>query len=427
MYSLCCLYLFLQEETPLFLAAREGSYETAKVLLEHFANREITDHLDQLPRDIAQERMHHDIVRLLDEYNLVRSPGLHSAPLSTSSLSPPLCSPNGYLGSLKPTPSVKKVRKPSSGGKGGKDGGKEMRVKKKKSLDGKGNLLDTSAVLSPVDSLESPHGYLSDVASPPMTSPFQQSPPMSLNHLQGSGDSHMGRMSFDPIPPRLSHLPVSSPSSQGTTSMSMGGAGGRGGQCDWVSRMHPGVGQQGGFSQGPSMSHNMMGPLHGVPTATLSQILGYQGLQTSHLGTSHMMQQQVHSRQLQHQNSNSTTAGQALNQSFLSNELSGSDMQQNNGSGRSMPIHTIMPQETQILGTQFLTPPSQHSYSGPMDNTPNHQLQVPDHPFLTPSPGSPDQWSSSSPHSNMSDWSEGISSPPTSIHSQMNLIPDQFK
>uniref|UniRef100_A0A8P4KDC2 Neurogenic locus notch homolog protein 1 n=1 Tax=Dicentrarchus labrax TaxID=13489 RepID=A0A8P4KDC2_DICLA len=419
-----------KEETPIFLAAREGSFETAKVLLEHFANREITDHLDQLPRDIASERMHHDIVRLLDEYNVVRSPGLHSAPLSTSSLSPPLCSPNDYLSNLKPALSVKKVRKLSSGGKGGKDSGKDNRMKKKKSLDGKGNLLDTSAVLSPVDSLESPHGYLSDVASPPMTSPFQQSPPMSLNHLQGNGD-HMGQMSmgkdmgcmsFDPNPPRLSHMPVSSPNNQGT---SIGGS--RGGQCDWVTRMHPGVGQQGSFAQAQPMSHNMMGALHGVSTATLSQIMGYQNLQTSHLGSAAHMMQQAHSRQLQHQNSNSTTAGQSLGQSFPNIELNGSEMQQNNGSGRGMPIHTVMPQETQILGTQFLTPPSQHSYSGPMDNTPNHQLQVPDHPFLTPSPGSPDQWSSSSPHSNMSDWSEGISSPPTSIHSQMNLIPDQFK
>lgn len=379
--------------------------------------------------------MHHDIVRLLDEYNVVRSPGIHSAPLSTSSLSPPLCSPTDYLGNLKPTLSVKKVRKISSGGKGGKDGSKENRVKKKKSLDEKGNLLDTSAVLSPVDSLASPHGYLSDVASPPMTSPFQQSPPMSLNHLQGNADSHIGQinigkgqdmgcMSFDPNPPRLSHLPVSSSGSQGTTSI----VGTRGGQCDWVSRMHPGIGQQGSFTQAPPMSHNMMGALHGVNTATLTQIMGYQGLQTSHLGSApHMMQQQAHARQLQHQNSNSTTAGQPLNQTFPSIELNGSDMQQNNGSGRSMPIHTVMPQETQILGAQFLTPPSQHSYSGPMDNTPSHQLQVPDHPFLTPSPGSPDQWSSSSPHSNMSDWSEGISSPPTSIHSQMNLIPEQFK
>lgn len=363
--------------------------------------------------------MHHDIVRLLDEYNVVRSPGLHSAPLSTSSLSPPLCSPNDYLSNLKPTLSVKKVRKISAGGKGGKDGGKDKRMKNKKSLDGKGNLLDTSAVLSPVESLESPHGYLSDVASPPMTSPFQQSPPMSLNHLQGNGD-HMGQMnmgkdmscmSFDP--PRLSHMPVSSPNSQGTA---------------WISRMHPGVGQQAGFTQAPPMSHNIMGALHGVSTATLSQIMGYQNLQTTHLGSSaHMMQQQAHPRQLQHQNSNSTTAGQPLNQTFPSVELNGADMQQQNNAQRSMSIHTVMPQETQILGNQFLTPPSQHSYSGPMDNTPNHQLQVPDHPFLTPSPGSPDQWSSSSPHSNMSDWSEGISSPPTSIHSQMNLIPDQFK
>lgn len=369
--------------------------------------------------------MHHDIVRLLDEYNVVRSPGLHSAPLSTSTLSPPLCSPGDYLSNIKPTPSVKKPRKPSSGGKGGKDGGKDIRVKKKKSPDGKNNLLDTSAVLSPVDSLESPHGYLSDVASPPMASPFQQSPPMSLNHLQGSSDSHsgqinmgkdMGCMSFDP--PRLSHLPVSSPSSQGTASI----AGSRGGQ--W---MVPGLSHQGGFTQGPSITHNMMGALHSVSTATLSQIMGYQNLQTSHPGSSAHMMQQAHARQLQHQNSSSTTAGQALNQGFPSIELNGSDLQQSSGLGHSMAIHTIMPQETQMLSTQFLTPPSQHSYSGPMDNTPNHQLQVPDHPFLTPSPGSPDQWSSSSPHSNLSDWSDGISSPPTSIHSQMNLIPDKFK
>lgn len=373
--------------------------------------------------------MHHDIVRLLDEYNVVRSPGLHSAPLSTSTLSPPLCSPGDYLSNLKPTPSVKKPRKPSSGGKGAKDGGKDIRVKKKKSLDGKNNLLDTSAVLSPVDSLESPHGYLSDVASPPMASPFQQSPPMSLNHLQGNGNSHsgqitlgkdMGCVSFDP--PRLSHLPVSSPTSQGTASL----GGSRGGQCDWVTRMHPSVNQQGSFTQGPPIAHNIMGALHSVSTATLSQIMGYQNLQTSRPGSSAHLMQQAHSRQLQHQNSNSSTAGQAHNQSFPNIELNGSDMQQNSGSGRSVAIHTIMPQETQMLGTQFLTPPSQHSYSGPMD-TPNHQLQVPEHPFLTPSPGSPDQWSSSSPHSNLSDWSEGISSPPTTIHSQINLIPDKFK
>ncbi|NXS13670.1 NOTC1 protein, partial [Neodrepanis coruscans] len=221
-----------KEETPLFLAAREGSYETAKVLLDHFANRDITDHMDRLPRDIAQERMHHDIVRLLDEYNLVRSPPLHNGPLGAPTLSPPLCSPNSYIGNLKPAVQGKKARKPSTKGLScnGKDA-KDLKARRKKSQDGKGCLLDNSSVLSPVDSLESPHGYLSDVASPPlMTSPFQQSPSMPLNHLPGMPDAHMSinhlnmagkqdmamgnssRMAFDSVPPRLSHLPVSSPS-----------------------------------------------------------------------------------------------------------------------------------------------------------------------------------------------------------------------
>ena len=62
-----------KDETPLFLAAREGSYEACKALLEWSANREITDHMDRLPRDVASERLHHDIVRLLDEH-LPRSP-----------------------------------------------------------------------------------------------------------------------------------------------------------------------------------------------------------------------------------------------------------------------------------------------------------------------------------------------------------------
>uniref|UniRef100_A0A8C6P6B2 Neurogenic locus notch homolog protein 1 n=1 Tax=Nothobranchius furzeri TaxID=105023 RepID=A0A8C6P6B2_NOTFU len=455
-----------KEETPLFLAAREGSYETAKVLLEHFANREITDHMDRLPRDIAQERMHHDIVRLMDEYNLVRSPPMHGGSLGTT-LSPPLCSPSGFLGSMKqPQPQNqgqgKKTRKPSAKGIGCKDG-KDMKVKKKNSQDGKsGTLLDSSAVLSPVDSLESPHGYVSDVASPPMmTSPFQQSPSVSLSHLQAMSDPHLGvnhmvlpnkqelaRMQFDPLPPRLTHLPVSG----------SGGQAAMNGQCDWLSRMHGSLSQPGQFNpmrgapggQGglhQSGQHGMITTsLHnGHPNSSLSQMMTYQGMQNPRLGPqAHLMQQQAQqmqqlqnlqqlqqqSIQLQHQSSNATSS-----QNFISGELSSPELQQGTGP-TNMPIHTILPQETQIIpssinqsmpSTQFLTPPSQHSYSAPMDNTPNHQVQVPDHPFLTPSPGSPDQWSSSSPHSNMSDWSEGISSPPTSMQSQIGHISEQFK
>lgn len=443
------------------MAAREGSYGTAKVLLDHFANREITDHMDRLPRDIAQERMHHDIVRLMDEYNLVRSPHMHAGSLGAT-LSPPLCSPNGYLGGLKQQPPPqgpgqgKKARKPSAKGIVGCKEGKDLKVKKKNSQDGKpGSLLDSSAVLSPVDSLESPHGYVSDVASPPMmTSPFQQSTSVALNHLQGMPDPHLAmnhmvmpnkqelaRMQFDPLPPRLTHLPVA----------------GSNGQCDWIPRMHGGMSQpaqfnplrrapagQAGLHQGGQ--HGMMTSLHnGHPAQGLPQIMNYQGIQSRGLGPQpHILQQQQAQQlqqmqqnmqqiqqqqqnvQLQHQNSNTTNS-----QNFIGEELNSPELQQGTANP-SMPIHTILPQESQILtssmpSSQFLTPPSQHSYSGPMDNTPNHQVQVPDHPFLTPSPGSPDQWSSSSPHSNMSDWSEGISSPPTSMQSQIGPIPEQFK
>lgn len=64
----------------------------------------------------------------------------------------------------------------------------------------------------------------------------------------------------------------------------------------------------------------------------------------------------------------------------------------------------------------YPTPPSQHSHGG-AEATPQHYFHAPE-TYLTPSPESPGQWSSSSPHSAQSDWSEGISSPlgPTSLH-----------
>lgn len=350
--------------------------------------------------------MHHDIIRLLEEYNLVRSPPLP--------LSPPLCSPNTYLG-IKPSPGnnnmAKKARKPAGKGMGGgKDSGKDMRMKKKKNGEGKNGGIMEVGVLSPVDSLESPHGYLSDVSSPPMmTSPFQQSPPITLNQLQGLADSHMGGAlqslgkPFDSAHPRLSHLPVANNGAQT-------------GACDWLQRVQQQQ-QQAGFTQLiPTM----------LPATTMSH-MGYPTMQTSHLGAaSHMIPNHAHQNMAPMQHQNNASSGHILSHHFLG-DLSGLDLQ--SGSGHA-PIQTILPQESQhmappISSTQFLTPPSQHSYSNPMDNTPSHQPQVPDHPFLTPSPGSPDQWSSSSPHSNLSDWSEGISSPPTSM--QINHIPDAFK
>lgn len=485
--------LVLQEETPLFLAAREGSYETAKVLLDHFANRDITDHMDRLPRDIAQERMHHDIVRLLDEYNLVRSPQLHGTALGgTPTLSPTLCSPNGYLGNLKSATQGKKARKPSTKGLAcGSKEAKDLKARRKKSQDGKGCLLDSSSMLSPVDSLESPHGYLSDVASPPLLpSPFQQSPSMPLSHLPGMPDTHLGishlnvaakpemaalagssRLAFEPPPPRLSHLPVASSASTvlstngtGAMNFTVGTPASLNSQCEWLPRLQNGMvpsqynplrsGVASGTlsTQAAGLQHGMMAPLHSsLSTNTLSPMI-YQGLPNTRLATQpHLVQtQQVQPQNLQIQPQNlqppsqphlsvSSAANGHLGRSFLGGEHSQADVQPLGPS--SLPVHTILPQESQALPTslpssmvppitttQFLTPPSQHSYSSsPVDNTPSHQLQVPEHPFLTPSPESPDQWSSSSPHSNISDWSEGISSPPTSMPSQITHIPEAFK
>lgn len=66
----------------MFLAAREGSFEAVRSLLDHHANRDIPDHMDRPPRDVAQERLHHDIVRLLDEH-IPRS-NHHVMPMSSA-------------------------------------------------------------------------------------------------------------------------------------------------------------------------------------------------------------------------------------------------------------------------------------------------------------------------------------------------------
>ena len=50
------------------MAAKEGSYQAARALLDHCANRDIQDHMDRLPVHIAQEKMHQDIVDLLNEH-----------------------------------------------------------------------------------------------------------------------------------------------------------------------------------------------------------------------------------------------------------------------------------------------------------------------------------------------------------------------
>lgn len=57
-------------QTPLFLGAREGNYEVTRLLLENLANRDVADHMDRLPRDIAADHKHDLVVGLLDNVSV---------------------------------------------------------------------------------------------------------------------------------------------------------------------------------------------------------------------------------------------------------------------------------------------------------------------------------------------------------------------
>ena len=56
------------------MAAKEGSYQAARALLDHCANRDIQDHMDRLPVHIAQEKMH--------QVNILIRPCLYHADVS---------------------------------------------------------------------------------------------------------------------------------------------------------------------------------------------------------------------------------------------------------------------------------------------------------------------------------------------------------
>ena len=57
------------------MAAKEGCHDCVRALVQSCANREITDHLDRQPCDIAKEKMHQDIYKLLTEYQNDGMPG----------------------------------------------------------------------------------------------------------------------------------------------------------------------------------------------------------------------------------------------------------------------------------------------------------------------------------------------------------------
>lgn len=90
------------------------------------------------------------------------------------------------------------------------------------------------------------------------------------------------------------------------------------------------------------------------------------------------------------------------------------------------PVPAFFKQHSNPTTEDYLPPTSKHGYTAGRDSAPKHYLHMKnEHPYLTPSPESPEQWSSPSPHS-MSDWSDSTPSPTIMGHQpQMQHMADQ--
>ena len=502
----------LQDETPLFLAAKEGSFEVAKVLLDHYANRDATDHMDRLPRDIAQERMHHDIVKLLTEYRISNGamgmPGAYGG--SPSHMVPSFLPPgNGKQRQknrnrkssvtkekpLSPTnqptsvhlPPVHKPRKK-----------KKPTAASSSSTSGSPNMSD---VKSPTDSLESPKGMICEL--PPsyetavgghvlpelsMDGGGVDSGSMQALHADAMKTAALAAMEVHPdwltqmappqsLPQQQQHpeatsngyvmttSPMSSHTAQSPPLPSVYMSSGGPGSCAYSPAssqnhspfsMSPGGSSQAHSATSPSSTYSV---LHSPPQ-TLTQQLGSVGqppnapspnraspqcggispmkkmyptspthLQAMHqhmtrrLPPQQQQQQQQHPQQQQQQHQQHHMPHQdGLYYDYGTDDLA----------GLSLPY----PSHTQVT-YPYPSPPSQHSLlSSEPGATPQHHLVsgggsggntggggVPTEThYLTPSPSSPGQWSSSSPHSAQSDWSDNVSSPPMAVgHGHMPI------
>lgn len=419
----------MQDETPLFLAAREGSYEACKILLDHFANRDITDHMDRLPKDIASERLHHDILQLLDEYPLNSPTGVTLQGLPGSP---------GRMQYMHQKHTKSKSRKKNNSGHSMANGlpngvhQKKTKSKKKSSPKTAGvhngdiSSVDRVSPGSGVEQLRTPPSYESMYGTQAYTLSQQGIPTMNCGLPQGVLQSQAGRLMgcytanghIDPsevplwhqshqhqqhmqqqmsnqIPqnqnthqqqqqqqPNVHNLPQATPphmsGSMSTSPMSISGS--------------------------PSSLQSHGSPLsHGNP----SPIKASKNLPTSPTHMQAMHQRARHHDQRLHESPHSVgETCQYQTKPQIDNVPPG--VYTIDSYGRTQQHSNTLPK---YMEHQFPTPPSQHSMESPqvMQNA-----VLPEH-YLTPSPDSPGQWSSSSPHSN-SDWSEGISSPDQSHH-----------
>ena len=101
-------------QTAVFLAAREGSYEVAEILLQQGkANADLPDNMERFPRDIALERQHLDIAQLIEKFT--HGPGCLSAlPLSQAGAASAMMNAQAASGKSRSKKSSTSQRKQSA-------------------------------------------------------------------------------------------------------------------------------------------------------------------------------------------------------------------------------------------------------------------------------------------------------------------------
>lgn len=395
--------------------------------------------------------MHHDIVHLLDQYNLVHSPHNGQNHISGGGNSSVMCGANGagYIG-MRPGPQGKKSRRGGGGAKVGGVGGaaKDMKAKRRKkpaggegpgvsagvgggnggtgggSVNGvkaAGGIPESSVTMSPVDSLESPHSYTADVSGAVSTT--ANSPPL------------LSSPTSRPLLPPVSHM--------------------LGQQQGWVGMKHSYGGHmfglvphQMGVSHRGMGQHHSRGPMLTPMNVTMSreQLPPIVTFQMMPPGGGQAMLKQPQPAQLQ------VTQSQGQNQSQAHSQQGPGHIHCTQGmmyqmpepmsmphglthpaqhphtvshgaiDGQSRPLTSYPPMQSPV--DKYPTPPSQHSFTtaDSEGTTPGHSVHPPsEHPYLTPSPESPDPWSSSSPHSN-SDWSD-VTTSPTPLGNPHHALP----
>jgi len=74
-------------QTALFLAAYEGSFRVAQILLQlGKANTDLPDHMERFPRDVAMEYHHHDISQLIEQFSQGPATGLSTISSPTAGI-----------------------------------------------------------------------------------------------------------------------------------------------------------------------------------------------------------------------------------------------------------------------------------------------------------------------------------------------------